>query len=42
MKAKHSVFILIIFSITPYLAFADGGDTTYIKTFKRKYNVQFN
>jgi hypothetical protein len=42
MKATQSVFILILFSITPYLAFADGGDTTYIKTFKRKYNVQFN
>jgi hypothetical protein len=42
MKIIHLIFILLFFFISPLLALGDGGDTTYIKTFKRKYNVQFN
>jgi hypothetical protein len=42
MKLIHQIYILLFFVISPLIALSDGGDTTYIKTFKRKYNVQFN
>ena len=42
MKTISQIYILLFFFISPLIALGDGGDTTYIKTFKRKYNVQFN
>jgi len=42
MKTAPQICIFLLCSIIPIIAFGGGGDTTYIKTFNRKYNLQFN